>query len=177
LLGTFSFNGNKTITCGGGGAIITNDEALAKKAKYLTTQAKVPHKWDFVHDEIGYNYRMPNLNAALLCAQLEQLEYYLENKRELAIAYQDFFKEIRIEFIKEPENSKSNYWLCALSFENKESRDEFLKFTNENGVMTRPIWTLMSRLEMFKNCLKGDLENSEWLADRLVNVPSSVRVK
>ena len=114
LLGTFSFNGNKTITCGGGGAIITNDEALAKRAKYLTTQAKVPHRWEFVHDEIGYNYRMPNLNAALMCAQLEQLNSFLENKRELAKAYQDFFKNSDIEFMKEPIDSKSNYWLCAI---------------------------------------------------------------
>ena len=177
LLGTFSFNGNKTITCGGGGAIVTNDEELAKKAKYITTQAKVPHKWEFVHDEIGYNYRMPNLNAALLCAQLEQLDAYVENKRELAHVYQDFFKNLGITFMEEPENSKSNYWLCALSFENKEIRDAFLKRTNDNGVMTRPVWTLMSKLEMFKDCLKGDLENSEWLADRLVNIPSSVRLR
>ena len=112
LLGTFSFNGNKTITCGGGGAIITNDEALAKRAKYLTTQAKVPHRWDFVHDEIGYNYRMPNLNAALMCAQLEQLDKFLENKRILAGQYQEFFKNTDIHFMTEPSNSKSNYWLC-----------------------------------------------------------------
>ena len=114
LLGTFSFNGNKTITCGGGGAIITNDEALAKKAKYLTTQAKVPHRWEFVHDEIGYNYRMPNLNAALMCAQLEQLKPFVENKRDLANRYNNFFNQLDIKFMLEPKDAQSNYWLCAI---------------------------------------------------------------
>lgn len=176
LLGTFSFNGNKTITCGGGGAIITNDEALAKKAKYLTTQAKVPHRWEFVHDEIGYNYRMPNLNAALMCAQLEQLNAFVENKRELAKKYQDFFKNSDIEFMKEPIDSKSNYWLCAILLKDKTERDEFLEFTNNNGVMTRPVWALMNRLVMFKDCLHGNLDNAHYLEDRVVNIPSSVRV-
>ncbi len=177
LFGTFSFNGNKTITCGGGGAIVTNDEKLAKKAKYLTTQAKVPHRWDFVHDEIGYNYRMPNLNAALVCAQLEQLDSFLSNKRELASLYQTFFNNKDIQFIAEPSSSKSNYWLCAVLLENKEKRDEFLSFTNDNGVMTRPSWTLMHKLIMFKDCLHGDLANAEMIESRLVNIPSSVRIK
>lgn len=176
LLGTFSFNGNKTITCGGGGAIVTNDEVLAKKAKYLTTQAKVPHRWEFVHDEIGYNYRMPNLNAALMCAQLEQLNSFLENKRELAKAYQDFFKASNIEFMKEPIDSKSNYWLCAILLKDKTTRDEFLQYTNDNGVMTRPVWALMNKLVMFKDCLHGNLDNAHYLEDRVVNIPSSVRV-
>ncbi len=176
LLGVFSFNGNKTITCGGGGAIITNDEALAKKAKHLTTQAKVPHKWEFVHDEIGYNYRMPNLNAALMCAQLEQLNTFLENKRELANNYSSFFKNTDIKFISEPSNSKSNYWLCSILLNNKILRDEFLQYANENGVMTRPVWQLMNKLEMFKNCFTGNLDNSTWIQDRLVNIPSSVRI-
>lgn len=177
LLGTFSFNGNKTITCGGGGAIVTNDEKLAKKAKYLTTQAKVPHRWDFVHDEIGYNYRMPNLNAALMCAQLEQLDSFLSNKRELASLYQTFFNNKDIQFIAEPSSSKSNYWLCAVLLENKEKRDEFLSYTNDNGVMSRPSWTLMHKLIMFKDCLHGDLANAEMIESRLVNIPSSVRIK
>jgi perosamine synthetase len=175
-LGTFSFNGNKTITCGGGGAIVTNDEAIAKKAKYLTTQAKVPHKWDFVHDEIGYNYRLPNLNAALACAQLEQLDGFLANKRELASLYKNFFSGTEIGFVNEPTHSHSNYWLCAVMLKSIEERDEFLTYTNDHGVMTRPAWRLMNKLEMFKNSLKGNLENAEWIEDRLVNIPSSVRI-
>ena len=176
-LGTFSFNGNKTITCGGGGAIITNDETLAKKAKHLTTQAKVPHQWDFVHDEIGYNYRMPNLNAALMCAQLEQLNVFLENKRALAMLYIDFFKNSEIEFVNEPTLSKSNYWLCAILLKDEATRLEFLKYTNEHGVMTRPVWKLMNELAMFKVALHGNLDNALMIEQRLVNIPSSVRVE
>jgi len=176
LLGTFSFNGNKTITCGGGGAIVTNNEALAKRAKYLTTQAKVPHRWEFVHDEIGYNYRMPNLNAALMCAQLEQLNTFVDNKRDLALRYQDFFKDMDCKFMIEPNNSKANYWLCALLLNDKTSRDAFLQYTNDNGVMTRPVWALMNKLIMFKNCLHGNLDNAQYLEDRIVNIPSSVRI-
>jgi len=174
-LAAFSFNGNKTITSGGGGAIITNDEALAKKAKYLTTQAKVPHKWDFVHDEIGYNYRLPNLNAAFLCAQMEQLNLFVENKRELAQLYKQFFKNSEVIFFEESENSKSNYWLNTVLFKDKETRDKFLEYSNSNGVMTRPAWALMTRLLMFKDCLRGNLNNSLNLEDRIVNIPSSVR--
>ena len=176
LLGTFSFNGNKTITCGGGGAIITNDEALAKRAKYLTTQAKVPHRWEFVHDEIGYNYRMPNLNAALMCAQLEQLNSFIENKRELAIAYSNFFEQTDMKFVLEPLDSKANYWLCAILLKDKTVRNDFLEFTNNNGVMTRPVWALMNKLVMFKDALHGNLDNAQYLEDRVVNIPSSVRV-
>ena len=176
LVGTFSFNGNKTITCGGGGAIVTNDEKLAKHAKHLTTQAKIPHRWEFRHDEIGYNYRMPNINAALACAQLEQLPKFLENKRELANSYKDFFKTLDVKFMEEPSNSISNYWLCAILLNDKTQRDEFLEFTNSNGVMTRPIWTLMNKLEMFKDALHGNLDNALFIEDRLVNLPSSVRV-
>jgi len=175
-VGTFSFNGNKTITSGGGGAIITNDETLAKRAKYLTTQAKVPHRWDFVHDEIGYNYRMPNINAALMCAQLEQLNYFLENKRTLANQYKDFFKDKEIKFVEEPKDSKSNYWLCAILLADKKMRDEFLQFSNDSGVMTRPVWRLMNKLEMFKDAMCGNLDNAQQLEDRLVNIPSSVRI-
>jgi perosamine synthetase len=177
LMGTFSFNGNKTITCGGGGAIITNNENLAKKAKHLTTQAKVPHRWNFIHDEIGYNYRMPNLNAALMCAQMEQLDYFLGNKRSLADSYHQFFNKTEIKFIKEPQYAKSNYWLCAVLLKDNETRNEFLEYTNNNGVMTRPVWQLMNKLGMFKDALHGDLSNAENIEARLVNIPSSVRIK
>lgn len=176
-MGTFSFNGNKIITSGGGGAIITNDENLAKKAKHLTTQAKVAHRWEFVHDHIGYNYRLPNINAALLCAQLEQLNSFLDNKRELAENYENFFSSSDIQFIKEPKDSRSNYWLCAILLKDKENRDEFLKYTNENGVMTRPCWTLMNKLEMFKNDECANIDNAILIENRLVNIPSSVRIK
>jgi perosamine synthetase len=177
LLGTFSFNGNKTITCGGGGAIITDDDELAKRAKHLSTQAKVPHKWDYVHDEIGYNYRMPNLNAALACAQLEKLEDFIENKRELSDIYASFFSTHKsIELQREIKDTKSNYWLHTLVFKDKTIRDVFLEETNSNGVMTRPIWALMNKLNLFKNCPKSDLSNAEWLEARVVNIPSSVRI-
>lgn len=174
-VGTFSFNGNKTITSGGGGAIVTNDESIAKRAKYLTTQAKVPHRWDFVHDEIGYNYRMPNINAALMVAQLEQLDTFLKNKRELAGLYENHFGYTDIQFVKELEFSKSNYWLCAILLKDKKSRDEFLQYTNDNGVMTRPVWRLMNKLVMFKDAMHGNLDNAEEIENRLVNIPSSVR--
>jgi perosamine synthetase len=176
LLGTFSFNGNKTVTCGGGGAIVTNDENLAKLAKHLTTQAKVPHAWEFNHDHIGYNYRMPNLNAALACAQLEQLSEFVKNKRSLANQYAGFFSKSEIRFRKEPANSEANYWLNVLEFQDREERDAFLTFTNEQGVMTRPVWTLMHQLPMFADCLHDELVNCLYLADRLVNIPSSVKL-
>lgn len=174
LVGTLSFNGNKTITTGGGGMLITDDEELAKKAKHITTTAKLPHKWEYVHDMVAYNYRLTNINAALGCAQMENLPVFIEKKRQLANDYHEFFKDTDIQFITEPENSKSNYWLNAVVLKNKEQRDEFLKYTNENGVMTRPIWQLMNRLEIYKNCQTSDLSNSVWLADRVVNIPSSV---
>lgn len=177
LIGTYSFNGNKTVTAGGGGALVTNDEAIAKKAKHLSTQAKIPHKWEYRHDAVGYNYRMPNLNAALICAQLEQLPMYVENKRELSDLYLEFFKNnTSIQLVREVENAKSNYWLNAILLENEQERDAFLTFTNTNGIMTRPIWTLMNKLEMFKDCPKADLTNSEWLDNKVVNITSSVRV-
>jgi len=177
LLGVFSFNGNKTVTAGGGGCIITNNKELAKKAKHLSTQAKVPHKWEYDHDHIGYNYRMPNLNAALACAQLEQLANYIENKRELSDLYFDYLKtEPDIKLVREIEHSKSNYWLNAIILKDRIERDKFLEASNSTGVMTRPIWKLMSKLEMFKNCPKSDLSNSEWLEDRVVNITSSVRI-
>jgi len=172
--GTLSFNGNKTITTGGGGMILTNDEELAKLAKHITTTAKVPHKWEFVHDYIGYNYRLTNIAAALGCAQMEQLAGFIENKRNIAQQYSDFFANLDMNFVIEPLYCSSNYWLNALVLESKEQRDEFLNFTNDRGVMTRPIWTLMNKLEMFKNCQQEDLSNSEWLEERVVNIPSSV---
>lgn len=176
LVSAFSFNGNKTVTCGGGGALITNDENIAKLAKHLSVQAKVPHKWEFRHDHVGYNYRMPNLNAALACAQLEQLPMYIEDKRNLAKEYEAFFKDSSIDFVTEISEAKANYWLNSLLLKDRTERDEFLTYANENGVMSRPTWELMHRLDMFKDDLRGDLSNSEWLADRLVNIPSSVRI-
>ena len=175
-LGTISFNGNKTITAGGGGCIITDDKILAKKAKHLTTTAKVPHKWDFNHDMIGYNYRMPNLNAALLVAQLEKLNDFIANKRNLANNYETFFNNMDLNFFKEPKDSKSNYWLNCIILKDKRQRDQFLEETNSNKIMTRPIWTLMNKLPMFKDAQCDDLKNSEWLYERVVNIPSSVRL-
>ena len=175
-LGALSFNGNKIITAGGGGCIITNNKFLAKKAKHLTTTAKVFHKWDFKHDMVGYNYRMPNLNAALLVAQLENLNDFITNKRSLANKYETFCKKTDYKFFKEPKNCKSNYWLNCILLKDKHQKDKFLEETNSNGVMTRPIWILMNKLKMFKDAQCGDLKNSEWLNDRVVNIPSSVRL-
>ena len=176
LFGILSFNGNKTVTCGGGGAIVTHDGELAKTAKHITTTAKVPHSYEYVHDAISYNYRLPNLNAALACAQLEQLDFFVENKRELARIYQEFFQSIGIPFIHDPEYARSNYWLNSIILPNRKAREEFLQATNEAGVMTRPIWRLMNKLEMYKDCQTDNLENAQWLEDRVVNIPSSVRV-
>jgi len=173
-MGIMSFNGNKIITAGGGGCIVTDNEALAKQAKHLTTTAKIPHKWAFNHDQVGYNYRMPNVNAALLVAQLEQLDSFLNSKRKLASHYKAFFTNKRIDFVTETEGAKSNYWLNVLILDNLEQRDLFLEITNAAGVMTRPVWALMSKLPMFKDCQKGNLSNAEWLEDRAVNIPSSV---
>lgn len=171
-LSAFSFNGNKIITTGGGGMIITDDEELALKCKHLTTTAKVPHKWEFYHDEIGYNYRMPNLNAALGCAQLEQLDQFLDNKRYLAKKYSKDLKG----FFVEPENSKSNYWLNAIKLENKKAQIEFLEKTNEVGIMTRPIWRLMNKLPAFNASQKSELSISKKLSETVVNIPSSVTI-
>ncbi|MGE4465975.1 LegC family aminotransferase [Sphaerochaeta sp.] len=176
-LGVFSFNGNKIVTSGGGGLIVTDNESLAIKAKHITTTAKVPHKWEYVHDEVGFNYRMPNLNAALLCAQIEQIDGFLENKRELAKIYYEFFESNGITFFKEPDEAHSNYWLNTLVFPGIKERDSFLEYTNSNGVMTRPIWRLMNKLEMYSGCVAADLKNSEYLEERVVNIPSSARLK
>ena len=175
-LGTMSFNGNKIITAGGGGCIVTDNKTLAEKAKHLTTTAKVPHKWDFNHDIVGYNYRMPNLNAALLVAQLEKLNDFIINKRNLANKYEVFFKSMNYNFFKEPKDSKSNYWLNSIILKNKNQLDKFLDETNSKGIMTRPVWTLMNKLPMFKDVQCNDLKNSNWLAERVANIPSSVRV-
>ena len=172
-MGVISFNGNKIITSGGGGCVITDDEVLAKRAKHLTTTAKVSHKWKYTHDMIGFNYRMPNLNAALLLAQLENLESFLINKRELAMVYKDFFSDKEFLFVEEPLQSKSNYWLNAIILKNKQQRDLFLNETNSKGVMSRPIWTLMNKLTMFQHSQCSDLVNVEWLEERVVNIPSS----
>ena len=173
-VGVMSFNGNKVITAGGGGCIVTNNKALAKKAKHLTTTAKVPHKWDFYHDMVGYNYRMPNLNAALLVAQLENIDNFIYSKRKLAGMYENFFNESNYNFVKEPKESVSNYWLNSIILDNKEQRDSFLHDTNSKNIMTRPIWTLMNKLPMFNDAQCGNLTNSEWLENRVVNIPSSV---
>lgn len=175
-LGVMSFNGNKIITAGGGGCIVTNDKTLAKKAKHLTTTAKVPHKWNFNHDVLGYNYRMPNLNAALLLAQLENLDNFINSKRSLANLYDTFFESSNYIFVKEPMESKSNYWLNSVILNNIQQRDIFLDDTNSSGIMTRPIWTLMNKLPMYKDAQCGNLTNAQWLEDRVVNIPSSVLV-
>lgn len=174
-IGVFSFNGNKIVTCGGGGAIVTNDENLAIKGKYLTTTAKVPHSYEFYHDELGYNFRMPNLNAALACAQLEQLEFFLKNKRSLAQEYKTFFDATGIKFRNETPNTKANYWLMCVELECQKDRDLFLTETNNSKVMTRPIWQLMHHLPMYKNCQRDQQLNASFLEQRIVNIPSSVR--
>jgi aminotransferase in exopolysaccharide biosynthesis len=175
-IGALSFNGNKTITTGGGGMLLFNDEELGRHAKHLTTQAKLPHKWEFVHDDIGYNYRMPNINAALGCAQMEKLNSILQNKRETAESYRNFFTKYEdLFFFNEPENCSSNYWLNVLILKDKSMQDTFLEYTNNHGVMTRPVWRLMNKLEMFKHCQSDDLVNTLWFEERIVNIPSSVR--
>jgi dTDP-4-amino-4,6-dideoxygalactose transaminase len=176
-IGILSFNGNKTITTGGGGMILTDDGELGNHLKHLTTQAKVPFSWEYVHDFVAYNYRMPNINAALGVAQIENLDQYIENKRETAEKYSDFFNHIGITFFKEPAFARSNYWLNSIILENKNQRDEFLKYTNNQGVMTRPVWRLLNKLEMFKNCQTDDLSNAKWFEDRIVNIPSSFVLK
>jgi perosamine synthetase len=174
-VGVFSFNGNKIVTCGGGGAIVTNDISIGEKGKYLTTTAKIPHPYEYVHDEMGYNFRMPNLNAALACAQLEQLEGFLENKRKLAKEYESYFASNGIKFRTETPETKANYWLMSVELENKAERDLFLESTNADGVMTRPIWQLMYRLPMYDRCQRDENVNAEFLEERIVNIPSSVR--
>jgi perosamine synthetase len=174
-MGVFSFNGNKTITSGGGGAVITDDETLAKEAKHLSTTAKQPHVWEFFHDAVAYNYRMPNLNAALACAQLEQLPEILINKMVLAHSYEAFFTNRPEHLVTELKGNIANYWLNTIIFQCKEERDNFLKYSNQQQVMTRPIWRLMNELPMYAACTKGDISNAQWLEERVVNLPSSYR--
>lgn len=173
-LGVFSFNGNKIITTGGGGMIVTDDEALATRAKHLTTTAKVPHPYEYLHDELGYNFRMPNLNAALGCAQMAQLDGFLATKRDIAGRYAAFCDEPGIEFVREPAGAQSNYWLNAIVLGSKEERDAFLEYSNGQGIMTRPLWKLMVDLPMFSDCQHDGLAMSRWLEERVVCLPSSV---
>lgn len=173
-MATLSFNGNKVITTGGGGMIITDDSELAKRAKHITTTAKIPHPYEFVHNEIGYNYRMPNLNAALGCAQMERLDEFLSIKTKLADQWGAFFDHYDVRFFRAIDGNKANHWLNALVLDSKEDRNIFLQLTNDSEVMTRPIWKLMSQLPMFKGCHTDGLVNSLWLQDRVVNIPSSV---
>jgi len=173
LIGTLSFNGNKIITAGGGGCLITDNKELAIRARHLTTTAKVPHKWEYSHDMIGYNYRMPNINAALLIAQLENLEVFLKSKRKIAMKYKGFFKDKPYKFFEEPPNSQSNYWLNSIILNNKEQQQQFLNDTNSNGVMTRPVWDLINKLDIYKKSYCSDLTNAEFLSERVINVPSS----
>lgn len=177
LLGTYSFNGNKTVTAGGGGVIVTDDAELGKLAKHITTTAKVPHRWEFKHDQVGYNYRCPNINAALACAQLEQLDFYIVNKRNTATEYAAFFENSTYTFVQEQPDSYANYWLNTLILADKDEQTNFLTATNDAGIMTRPAWELMHRLPMFSSAPRGPINHSEWLADRIVNLPSSVRIK
>ena len=172
-IGILSFNGNKIITTGGGGMLLFKDETLAKHAKHLTTQAKAPHAWEFLHDEIGYNYRLPNINAALGLAQLEQLDNFLSSKREIAYRYKKFFSSLETEFFNEPQYANANYWLNGILFNDIEERDAFLKYSNENKVMTRPAWEVMNKLPMFKHCQTDVLINAQNIFDTLVNIPSS----
>ncbi len=177
VAGILSFNGNKIITTGGGGMILSDDDAFAHHAKHITTTGKKTHPWEYVHDTIAYNYRMPNVNAALGCAQLEQLNRFLDRKRKIALRYQEFFKHKGIRFICERQGTSSNYWLNGIVLNTPEEKERFLKETNEQGVMTRPIWKLMSDLPMFnKDASYVDLENSQWLEARVVNIPSSVMI-
>lgn len=176
LLSALSFNGNKVVTTGGGGAILTNDEELGRLAEHLTTTAREDHPWEITHDRVGYNYRLPNINAALGCAQLEELPRFLEQKRRLARRYQEAFAPVNgLAFFTEPEHADSNYWLNVILLDEREEgrRDELLETTNRNGIQTRPAWTLMHRLPMFKDCPRMDLGTAEGIARRLINLPSS----
>jgi perosamine synthetase len=179
-LAATSFNGNKIVTTGGGGAILTNDEELGRHAKHLTTTAKLPHKWAFIHDEIGFNYRLPNLNAALGCAQLEQLDGFLKSKRSLAMAYDRAFAGVGgVRFAREPEGTTSNYWLNAILIDEAHSamRDDVLTALNDAGFGARPAWTLMHQLPMFAACPRGDLRVAESIERRLINLPSSASIR
>lgn len=173
-LGALSFNGNKIMTTGGGGAILTNDEELGVLAKHWTTTAKIPHKWLYQHDHVGWNFRMPNINAALGCAQIEQLPRFIAVKRQKALDYAAYFANTDWKFLTEPENTVSNYWLCAVLTNSREERDAFLEASNADGVMTRPVWEPLHTQPMYRHCLRGNLQVSIDIAERLVNLPSGV---
>lgn len=173
-IGILSFNGNKIITTGGGGMLLFNDEELAQKAKHLTTQAKTDQKWEYIHDQVGYNYRMPNINAALGLAQFELLESYLKSKRDIAAAYKEFFSHSPFEYLDEPEHARSNFWLNAILLKDHEEQESVLEYFNEKGISCRPTWKLMNHLEMYKNCQTDDLSNARLFEQRIVNIPSSV---
>lgn len=173
-ISAISFNGNKIITTGGGGAIITDDATLASYAKHLTTTAKIQHSWEYKHDEIGFNYRMPNLNAALGCAQLEKIPEFIKQKRLLTKRYEQLITNLQgVHLFKEPSSCKSNYWLQTLILEDVINRDKVLAILNENGVMSRPIWTPMHKLNMFKDCPRMNLRVTEFLNERVINIPST----
>ena len=174
-MGVFSFNGNKVVTSGGGGAIVSNDKTLGRMAKHLATTSKVPHRYEYAHDHLGYNFRMPNINAALACAQLEQLDDFISDKREIARIYENFFMDYGILFRKELPGTRANYWLMCVELENSKDRDLFLQTTNDSNIMTRPIWKLMFRAPMYSKCQKDDQLNAIYLEERIVNIPSSVR--
>jgi dTDP-4-amino-4,6-dideoxygalactose transaminase len=173
-VGVFSFNGNKIVTSGGGGAIVTNDIDLGHKAKHLTTTAKIAHPFQYIHDQVGYNFRMPNINAALACAQLEQLDFFLEKKKALAHEYKSAFDKIGVRFRLGTPNTSPNYWLMCLEFDDSNDRNRFLDLSLKANVMCRPIWNLMSSLKMYENCYNDGLKNSRYLEQRIVNIPSSV---
>tara|TARA_B100000427_G_scaffold240543_1_gene203438 strand:+ start:17500 stop:18648 length:1149 start_codon:yes stop_codon:yes gene_type:complete len=173
-LSILSFNGNKIITTGGGGMIITNDGDLASTAKHLSTTAKKEHPYEYVHDQVGYNYRMPNLNASIGCAQIEKLNYFLSVKKDLARKWEEFFDQTNINFVKPLQGDEANFWLNTILMESKEDRDSFLKYTNDKEINTRPAWSLMTKLPMYSSCYNDGLKNSIWAEDRLVNIPSSV---
>ena len=175
-ISTFSFNGNKIVTSGGGGAIVTNDVNLGKRAKHLTTTAKKPHKWEYIHDEVGYNFRMPNLNAAIVNGQIENLDKMIICKKKLYNEYLSFFNKTNINLVPIPKNVNWNFWLISIILKDKNERDSFLNFTNENSINTRPIWRLMHKLPMFNKFQKNNLYNSEFLYERVVNIPSSARL-
>ena len=174
-MSVFSFNGNKIITAGGGGVICTNDELLAEKARFLTTTAKTPHKWEYIHSELGFNYRMPNLNAALVFAQLEMLNKILESKKSLFFTYKDYFKGTNLLIIP-PKETTWNYWLMGIKLSDLKERNDFLTETNKLGVMTRPIWKLLYKLPFYSNCQRDDQINSQFLEERIINIPSSARI-
>ena len=175
LAGILSYNGNKTITTGGGGMILTNDSDFAKKARHITTTAKQAHKYEYIHDQVAYNYRMSNVSAAIGVAQMEKIDVYLKNKRETALLYKDYFEDKKMDFFTESKDSKVNYWLNTLILDNEEEKTAFLEYTNNKGIMTRPVWRLMNKLDMYKDFQCEDISNAEWLEARIVNLPSGVR--